>query len=270
MPSTQWTEYVDAPFDRVIGLLHDKVENPRKYVPPVRFSRILERTDDHVLREMYQPYPGDLTIRERITEREVAGGTDVVFEYVDNPTYVGAFHNTVVRAGRGTEVTYFMDWKPRAGVADPISDEVAQNMVRAGVSHLKRLVETPAQVPDWVRSFFAAAESRGTDGIAELVSAGVRFRIGSDAEAVGREGIVQASEPLRSVVAEVRHEFVHVDELNGGTRAYTDLFADFTLHDGRRVLLPFLVRLDRDTDGRITAILVNGDISPLNSGWQPA
>ncbi|WP_199434158.1 SRPBCC family protein [Qaidamihabitans albus] len=144
MPRTQWTENVNVPFGRVVDLLRDKVENPQKYVPSVRFSRILERADSHVLREMYQPYPGDLTIRERITEHEVAGGIDFVFEYVDNPTYVGTFHNTAVRAGDGVELTYVMDWTPRPGVSDPIPSGVAEAMVRDGVQHLKRLAEAAA------------------------------------------------------------------------------------------------------------------------------
>ncbi|MBB4934796.1 hypothetical protein F4561_005690 [Lipingzhangella halophila] len=145
MPNTQWTENVDAPFHRVLELLRDKVENPQKYVSAVRSSRILERGEGHVLREMYQPSPGDLTIRERITEHELPDGVDVVFEYVDNPTYVGAFHNTAVRAGRGVELTYLMDWRPRPGVDDPIAPDVAEAMMRDGVRHLKRLAETPAQ-----------------------------------------------------------------------------------------------------------------------------
>jgi hypothetical protein len=63
---------------------------------------------------------------------------------VDNPTYVGAFHNTAVRAGRGVELTYAMDWSPRPGVDDPLPPDVAEAMVRDGVRQLKRLAEAPA------------------------------------------------------------------------------------------------------------------------------
>ncbi|MFD7657611.1 hypothetical protein ACFV4N_26865 [Actinosynnema sp. NPDC059797] len=139
MPHVSHTAIVHATYDEVRALLADKVEHPEKYVPVTR-SRILERTDEHVLREMFQPHPVPLTIREEIRETALEDGVDIVFEHVDNPTYTGRFHNVLRRGPDGVTLEYRMEWTPVSG-PDPMSDEEAARMVRDGVAHLKRLAE---------------------------------------------------------------------------------------------------------------------------------
>jgi hypothetical protein len=71
MPYAKYKTVVNAPYNRVMALLLDKAEKPRKYVPVVMHSEILERGDGYIVREMFQPQPVALTIREKIYEREV-------------------------------------------------------------------------------------------------------------------------------------------------------------------------------------------------------
>jgi len=168
MPSAQYKTTIDAPYERVYAMLVDKVERPRIYVGAVMYSSILEHGDGYVIREMYQPLPVDLTIKERIYDQAVRAGRDFVFEYVDNARYTGSFHNILTRVeGREdqVELAYIMDWRPQPGTQDPMSQDVAQAMVRNGVNHMKELAENPVEVPTWVRTFFDAVDSMDPDAL---------------------------------------------------------------------------------------------------------
>ncbi|PSL52139.1 ketosteroid isomerase-like protein [Saccharothrix carnea] len=257
MPHASHTTTVDATYDEVRALLADKVDHPRKYVP-VTSSTILERTDDHVLREMFQPYPVPLTIRERIRETAVDGGVDIVFEHVDNPTYTGSFHNTLRRGPDGVTLEYRMEWTPVSG-ADPMSDETAARMVRDGVTHLKHLAENPVQVPDWVRGFFDAVDSADLTAVAGLLTDDVRFRIGNGPELVGRAAAVAQLAKEADRHATTRHD--HVDVTTVDDRAFVNGYVEHTTHDGEEHLFPSFTELRR-REGRISTFLIFADTSP--------
>jgi ketosteroid isomerase-like protein len=267
MPHAKYKTIIAASFDRVVAILADKVERPRKYIGSVVRSEILERGDGYVLREMYQSIPAELVIKERISENEIPGGRDFVFEFIDSPRYTGAFHNRLTRVeGRDdqAELEYEMDWIAAPGTADPLSPETAETMVRNGVDHLKDLAENPVSVPDWVRTFFDIVDSMDADALGRLLSDDCRFRVGNGGEIIGRDNIVEASRRLTKLFASIEHH--HVDARSDGHRAYADCFVEYTAHDGRTYLVPFLTILER-TNGEISAVLAYGDMSPVRYGW---
>lgn len=267
MPDARFTTTIHAPYEHVHDLLVDKVARPRKYVGPVTHSTILERGDGYVLREMHQALPVPLTIRERIVEREVPGGSDTVFEFVDNERYTGTFHNILTRVpdrDDQVELTYAMEWTPRPGVAEEMTEAAAAAMVRAGVEHLKTMAENPVVVPDWVRSFFTAVDSMDADAFESWLTEDCRFRIGNGPLIVGRDAVVAASRRIEASFASMQHDYLEVVE--HGDRTYVDCLVDYTTHDGATFLIPFLTVLDR-ADDKVSGLTAYGDLSPLRHGW---
>lgn len=267
MPTARYKTTINAPFERLTELLADKVDKPRKYIGAVLHSKILERNDGYVLREMFQPVPVEITIREKIYEQEVAGGVDYVFEHLDNPKYTGAFHNILTRVeGRddAVELEYFMDWRPQPGVPDEISPEVAAVMVRDGVEHMKHMAENPVEVPDWVRDFFLAADSMVPESLEPLLAEDVHFRIGNNVEVIGRKNVVEASRGLAKVFSDMQHDYVGVH--HAGDRTFVDCFVDYTAHNGDQYLIPFMTMLERKDD-QIALLHAYGDMSPIRHGW---
>ena len=267
MPTARYKTTIDASFHDVAELLSDKVEKPRKYIGGIVHSTILERGDGYVLREYLQGFPTQLTVRERITEQEVPGGRDYVFAHVDNAAYTGAFHNVLTRV-EGTddqvELVYHMDWQPRVGTRDEMPDAVAQQIVTSGVEHMKRLAEHPVDVPGWVREFFDVVDSMKPDALEPLLSHDCRFRLGNNAEVVGRAAVIEANRGVAKVFSALQHDYVEVHA--DGNRAYADCFVDYTTLSGRKYLIPFLTRLER-TDGKISSVAAYGDASPVRHGW---
>ncbi len=267
MPTARYKTTINAPFHRLAELLADKVEKPRKYVGAVMHSRILEHGDGYVIREMFQPIPVPLTIREKIYETDVPGGRDYIFEHIDNARYTGLFHNFLTRVeGREdqVELEYFMDWRPLPGVPDELSPEAAQRLVRNGVEHMKDIAENPVDVPDWVRTFFDAVDSMKAEALEPLLAEDCHFRVGNNAEVVGRDNVVEASRGVTKVFSAMQHDYVEV--YGTEDRAYADCFVDYTSVSGERYLIPFLTRLERK-DGKITSVAAYGDLSPVRHGW---
>lgn len=62
MPYT-FSSPVNASVETIWSLLVDKIENPQPYVPEVEESRVLERYEDGIMREMITPL---MSAKERI------------------------------------------------------------------------------------------------------------------------------------------------------------------------------------------------------------
>lgn len=267
MPHAAYKAIIDAPYERVSELLVDKMEWPRKYVGVILHSTVLERGEGYLLREMYQPRPVDLTIKEKIYHREVPGGQEFVYEHLDNAAYTGTFRNVVTRVpGRDdrVELEYQMAWEPHPGTADRLSDEQAALNVKNGVHHIKRLAEHPADVPDWVRAFYEVVDSMGSDAMAPLVSDDVVFRMGNNPEVLGRDAVVAGSRAVTTMFAGLVHDYVAVHEVHGKT--FVDCWVTYTMFDDSTFVLPFLTVFER-RDGLIASIRIYGDVSPLRHGW---
>lgn len=268
MPNASYKATIDAPYDRVYAMLVDKVERPRIYIGAIMHSSILERGDGYVLREYYQPRPVELTVKEKIYDQPVPGGRDFVFENMDNAHYTGSFHNILTHVdGREdqVELEYAMNWQPHPGTEDPMDQSVAETMVRNGVNHMKDLAENPVEVPAWVRAFFDAVDSMDADLLGTLLADNCRFRVGNGAQINGRDNVVEASRGVTKLFAAMQH--IYVDVFSDKRRAYADCFVEYTTHDGKIFLVPFLTMLER-TGEKISSILAYGDMSPIRHGWQ--
>ncbi len=267
MPTARYKTTINASFDRVSELLADKVEKPRKYVGVVVHSKILERGDGYVIREMLQAMPVQLTVREKIYEKDVPGGRDFVFEHIDNARYTGFFHNILTRVeGREdhVELEYFMDWRPHPGTQDDMPEAAAQQLVKQGVEHMKEIAEHPVVVPDWVRAFFDAADSLDADALEPLLADDMRFRVGNNPEVVGKGNVIEASRGVTQVFSAMQHDYVGVYTDNN--RAFADCFVDYTALNGDKYLIPFLTMLEQE-NGKISSVVAYGDMSPVRHGW---
>jgi len=268
MPYAKYKTAINASYDRVLELLLDKAEKPRKYVPVVLHSETLERGAGYIIREMFQPLPVPLTIREKIYEREIPGGKEFVYEQLNNSDYTGLFHNVLTRvagdAGR-CELEYVMDWKPHAGGAEKLSTEAAQNMVERGVKFLKGMAENPVVVPPMVRAFFEAVDSMKPDAMVPLLSKDCKFRVGNQTEIVGTDNVVRINREVMKKFTAIKHDYV--DVVTTGNRFYAETYVEYQLASGKMYILPFMTVFEH-RDGLLTSVKIFGDMSPLKHGWE--
>ncbi len=267
MPHVSCKTVVHAPYERVSELLVDKMEWPKKYVGGILYSTVLERGDGFLIREMYQPPPVDLRIKEKIYFRSVPGGEEFVYEHIDNPTYTGTFRNVLTRIGASddkVELEYIQAWAPRPGMTEKFSDDDAGRNIENAVNHLKELAENPVAVPDWVRAFYAVVDAMGSDEMAPLLAGNVKFRMANNPEVLGRDSVVNGSRGITKMFAGIRHDYVSVEEAGGKT--FVDCWVTYTMFDGKAYVLPFMTVFERP-DGLITSVKIFGDMSPLKYGW---
>lgn len=91
MLGTTIRSIVHAQWETVWDLLRDRIENPQRYQPLVRESRVIERSADWVIREMKVQ---DIIIRERISmdDKEKA----IHSELLEHPLYTGTIVTRLV------------------------------------------------------------------------------------------------------------------------------------------------------------------------------
>jgi hypothetical protein len=266
MPNASFKTVINASYDHVLELLLDKAERPKKYVP-VLYSEILERGDGYLIREMFQPRPVPLTIREKIYEREVPGGKEFIYEHLNNKDYTGRFYNVLKQVpGRSdqVELEYIMDWKPHEGTVDKLSNSVAQTMVERGVNVMKEMAEKPVVVPDFVRAFFQAVDSMKPDAMAPLLAKDCKFRVCNHTEIIGVENVVNTNREVMKMFSGIRHDYI--DVVTVGNRVYAETYVEYSMPDQKNYLLPFMTVFEQ-SDGKITNVKIFGDMSPLKHGW---
>ena len=267
MPHVSFKTQIDAPFERVADLLQDKIESPRKFVGAVLWSKIVERGDDFVIREMYQPRPSGLLIKERIYTRPLADGEEVVFQFVDNARYTGQMRNILTRlGGRDDRCTleFKMEWTPRPEMPEQMSDEMAIRFVERSVLHTKDAAEHPPRVPAWLRDWYATLDSRDPEAMASWLTDDASFRFGNDTDIIGRDAVMRANQDILGRLKSVKYQIVGVYEDQGTTVA--ELFVDHELQSGEKYLLPMISLITRD-NGKVASVKVYGDPSPLRHGW---
>ena len=243
------------------------MEFPKKYVGTILWSKVTSRGDGYIMREMYEPKPADLLIREKIYHHPVENGEEFVYEHIDNARYTGQFRNVLTHVAGSDDrcsLEYIMEWTPHPGTADPIDDATANRMVMAGVNHMKEMAEHPIDVPDWVRAFYDAIDGMNPEGIGPLLADNVRFRFGSGNDVLGRERVLQVNRDVLSHMTSMKHHYV--DVVQAGGRTFVEVFVDYALPNGSAYLLPFLTVFERK-DEKITGVKIYGDISPLRHGW---
>jgi hypothetical protein len=267
MPKASYKAIINAPFETVSELLHKKAEKPRLFVGAVRNSTILERGDGYLIREMFQPHPVPLTIREKIYVKTVPGGEAHVFEHIDNAKYTGDFHNILTRVeghDDQCELEYAMNWTARPGTVDGIPDGTARTMVQNGVLAMKAMAETKVEVPDFVRAFFAAVDSMNPENFRPILDQNVIFRKGNDGEILGLENMIEGSKGIIAKIKKMEHNYVQVYSDKGKTISET--FVHYELPNGQTYFLPFLTAFERKGD-KISKVHIYGDMTPLQMGW---
>lgn len=267
MPQANHKVLIDAPMKRVSDLLVDKMENPKKYVGGVLYSSILDRGDGFIVREMYEPVPSNLTIREKIYRRPIPGGEEFVYEHLNNQRYTGFFYNKLTEVpGREDqcELEYAMDWTPHLGMEEKLDPAVAKRMVAAGVTHLKEMAEHPVEIPEFVQAFYRSVDSLDPLAMGPLLADSVKFRIGSSSELIGKDAVLKLNADFMGHLKSIRHHIVGVFHDQG--RTFVEAFVEYHLPDGKDYMLPFLTVFEREGD-KISRVKVNGDPSPLQHGW---
>ncbi len=267
MPHASHKTLIDAPFDLVDDLLIDKMEKPKKYVGGILYSSVLERGDGYIIREMFEPVPSALTIREKIYRRPIPGGEEFVYEHMNNARYTGFFYNKLTHVeGRDDqcEVEYIMDWTPHAGTEEKIDPETAKRMVTAGVNHLKEMAEHPVEVPEIIKAFYGSVDSLDPIAMEPLLAENIKFRIGSSTELLGKAAVLKLNADFMGHLQSIKHHFVDVFHDRG--RIFVECFVDYVLPDGKDYLLPFLTVFEQDGE-KISRIRIYGDGSPLRHGW---
>ncbi len=137
MPRASYTTSVQASIGTVWDLLLDKIENPGKYLPGVEKSKIIERSDEGVLRYMKTKA---FEIREWITID--SKDFEITFLLVDHPKYSGKVVNKVApfpNAGNNVvNLTFAIDWTPKTKEAE---DDDMEPIVKQAVLHTKEIAE---------------------------------------------------------------------------------------------------------------------------------
>ena len=267
MPYASSKIRIDAPYQRVLDLLIDKQELPKKYVGGLQWSKVLERGDGYIIREMYEPAPADLLIREKIYHHPVEGGEEFIYEHLNNARYTGVFRNILSRldgSDEAVEVEYVMDWKPHAGTEEQLATDKAQAMVDGAVKHLKQLAEDRVDPPAIVSDFFRTVDAMDFEAMRALFTEDVRFRMGSHPEVLGRDRVVESNSKVRDIFQSLKHHFVSVHSSAG--RHFVECWVEYLMYDGKDYLLPFLTVIE-ERDDRIASVKVFGDLAPLTHGW---
>ncbi|HBG06944.1 MAG: hypothetical protein A2075_19665 [Geobacteraceae bacterium GWC2_58_44] len=90
---------VHAEHDTLWNLLLDRVQHPERYIPGVAETRILEKSDDVVVREMKLH---DDVIKERITIKPY--DSELHHELLEHPRFTGVIVMRIVRTARQSPV----------------------------------------------------------------------------------------------------------------------------------------------------------------------
>jgi acetylaranotin biosynthesis cluster protein L len=132
---------VHAALETVWKLLRDKVENPQGYVPGIVETKILERYDDGVLREVSAQ---GMVIRERVTLNEPEG--TITYFMVEHPLFSGRVINRVVPTSVQNPVapqrlSITVEWVPKDESAEKIIQENMPEQIQREVVSLKEMAE---------------------------------------------------------------------------------------------------------------------------------
>lgn len=142
MPYFTFSSPVNASFETLWGMLLDKIENPHRYITSVEETKVLERYDNGILREMKAP---GLHLKEKITVDEQA--REIKFTLVEHPLFSGEIINKVDIPDRGKSgepliLTFTQNWEPlHESAASQINPEQMAETIKNAVIHTKQLAE---------------------------------------------------------------------------------------------------------------------------------
>lgn len=122
-----YSEKINAPIKKVWEALILKIEHPEMFVPNVSNVKIIEKTEDYVIRQMRiqnNEIPIDLT--EKITATPFI----VWFEIISHPRFEGYVTNEAIKINeKETELKYSMNWKEKATQLEANNIEMLKSAV---------------------------------------------------------------------------------------------------------------------------------------------
>ncbi|MFB8787367.1 MAG: AtaL-like protein [Potamolinea sp.] len=141
MPYATFSSPVNASFETVWGMLLDKIENPQRYITAVEETKVLQRYDNGILREMRIP---GMQLKERITVTEEA--REIKFTLVEHPLFSGEIINKVEfpsqeDSGESLILTFTQNWQPLNEEAENLKEAKMQETIKNAVLHMKELAE---------------------------------------------------------------------------------------------------------------------------------
>ena len=142
MPYFTFSSPVNASFQTLWGMLLDKIENPQRYITSVEETKVLERYENGILREMKAP---GLHLKEKITVDEAV--REIKFTLVEHPDFSGEIINKVEitepgKSGEPLILTFTQNWQPlNESAASKINEEEMAEAIKKTVLHTKQLAE---------------------------------------------------------------------------------------------------------------------------------
>jgi hypothetical protein len=134
---------VHSEHDTLWNLLMDRVENPARYMPGVKDARIVERSDDTIVREM--TLHGE-HVKEKI--ELMPHESQLRHELIEHPQFVGTITTRVVRTARQSPVApqyleYVLELQTKSWHAEGVvkgEDEIIKD-IQAEMKKLKSRAE---------------------------------------------------------------------------------------------------------------------------------
>ena len=247
-----------------------KAENPVPFVKPITACKILERTENGLLREIV--HKGE-TLRERITydvgrsvtfvrETGAERGT-ITNEIIDDPT-----DGPVLRFAFRLEIEGMESGGPEEKAFAEGMENDYLTAVQATIKQIRKLVregalERQTTVPDWVKAHYRDVDSLDAEKVAAWFTDDGTVVFANHPPVVGRSAIKAALGDFMSSIRGMRHEFGNVWEV-GATTVF-EARVTYTSKDGAStVVIPAATFLERRGD-KIASCRIYVDHAPLHS-----
>lgn len=141
MRETTFSTPVYARLETVWKILLDKMEHPEHFIPGVEETKILDRFEGGLVREIRT---NGMTIRERAMIDESGG--EIRYEIMEHPLFTGFIVNRVVPTSRQSPVapqnlTFELNWIPKADEGEAALREEMTQAMQAAVLTIKEIAE---------------------------------------------------------------------------------------------------------------------------------
>jgi ketosteroid isomerase-like protein len=120
--------------------------------------------------------------------------------------------------------------------------------------------DSPSSNSELIRALIGAVDGADYDSIAALAATDVHFRFGNSAPTATRAELVDTARSFRASIADLRHTFVDLWEVDDTVIAAMDVF--YRRLDGTELNLP-CCNIFRVRDSLVHSYLIYMDINPV-------
>ena len=286
MPYAIFSSTVNASLNTVWKVMQDKVEAPGEFNTFAQDSKIVNRYDNGVLRQIDGQ---NLTVKERITLDEKT--RSIRHELVDNAFFTGNTVNKVIQptdngSNSSPIITYVLDWKPYNNrEAKQVEQEIEQELKKAiqhAVLSTKTLAEQeesltqvsdstteqqpsaaekfPGETSDIVKQLFSRGESFDGEGFASFFTDNPVYQFGNFEVCFDRDAILKSSDNFDSQISAVYHEIKMMWE--SGEVVFVEMDVTYWRNDGSVVTLPCF-DIFRFEGNKIAELRIFMDVNPV-------